>query len=476
MLFGALLAGAFGDIIGRRRVMLTAYAWFSVGMAVTAFMTTTTTFGMFRFVTGLGMGALIATTGALVAEIAPPGKKNLCSAISYCGVPLGSLIGSFLAIVLLDSIGWRGLFLVGALPLVTLLPLAFWKLPESVSWLVAKGQIDKARAVSERTGLPMPDSVPQQEAKAEKVGFAGLFSRGFWFATVVTGLMSALAQGLNYFLNTWLPVLMEQAGFNAKGSLAFLLVLSGGAIVGALAASRFADRLGPKPVVAICFLIGGVFISLMTLELPLPVRLAVRCRCRPGHHRDITVDLRVGGEPVPDQDAGCGGRVGRGLRSTGRGQRPPAGRFRVGRWPIGGQHLLHPHRPRSRGRRPDVAGPARPPGERHPLHTHRTSSTGRERHTSRLPDHIAPAMDMEMRAASRPASNPLERAESEMYDRILVAIDVSPDSPDDSLERLTQFATMAGGRSICCTSRAATSSRTTSTPGLVSASSMAKMT
>jgi AAHS family benzoate transporter-like MFS transporter len=241
-------------------------------MAVTAFAHNTTTFGIFRFLTGLGMGALIATTGALVGEIAPPGKKNLCSAISYCGVPMGSLIGSFLAIVLLDSIGWRGLFLIGALPLVTLLPLAIWKLAESVPWLVAKGQLDKARVVSERTGLPVPDSVPQQ-VKAEKVGFAGLFSRGFWFATVITGLMSALAQGLNYFLNTWLPVLMEQAGFNAKGSLAFLLVLSGGAIVGALAASRFADRLGPKPVVAICFLIGGVFIALMTLDLPLPVRL-----------------------------------------------------------------------------------------------------------------------------------------------------------------------------------------------------------
>jgi AAHS family benzoate transporter-like MFS transporter len=118
----------------------------------------------------------------------------------------------------------------------------------------------------------MPDAVPHQ-AKSGKVGFAGLFSRTFWFATIITGLMSALAQGLNYFLNTWLPVLMEQAGFNAKGSLAFLLVLSGGAIVGALAASRFADRLGPKPVVAMCFLIGGVFISLMTLELPLAVRL-----------------------------------------------------------------------------------------------------------------------------------------------------------------------------------------------------------
>src|SRR6476620_842668 len=41
VLVGALLAGSVGDIIGRRKVMLTAYAWFSVGMALTALTTTT---------------------------------------------------------------------------------------------------------------------------------------------------------------------------------------------------------------------------------------------------------------------------------------------------------------------------------------------------------------------------------------------------------------------------------------------------
>ena len=99
MMFGALLAGAFGDILGRRKVMLIAYAWFSVGMFITALMSTTTTFGVMRFLTGLGIGALIATTATLVTEIAPPGKKNLCSAISYAGVPLGSLLGALLAIL-----------------------------------------------------------------------------------------------------------------------------------------------------------------------------------------------------------------------------------------------------------------------------------------------------------------------------------------------------------------------------------------
>ena len=113
--------------------MLLAYAWFSVGMAVTALMSSTTGFGLMRFVTGLGVGALVATTGAIVSEFAPPGKKNLCNAIVYCGVPFGSLMAALLAILLLAGIGWRGMFWIGALPIVTLLPLAFFKMPESPS-------------------------------------------------------------------------------------------------------------------------------------------------------------------------------------------------------------------------------------------------------------------------------------------------------------------------------------------------------
>jgi MFS transporter, AAHS family, benzoate transport protein len=80
---------------------------------------------------------------------------------------------------------------------------------------------------------------------------------------------------LVYSLNTWLPELMLRAGFNAKGSLSFLLVLNGGAVIGALAGSRVADRFGPKPVVAACFGIGAVSIALLTLSLPLAALLAI---------------------------------------------------------------------------------------------------------------------------------------------------------------------------------------------------------
>ena len=177
------------------------------------------------------------------------------------------------------------------------------------------------------------------------MGFAGLFSRRFWFPTVLVGLMGALAQLLDYYLNTWLPVLMEQAGFNAKGSLAFLLVLSGGAIVGALAGSRFADRFGPKPVVAVCFLIGAVFIALLTVDLPLTVRLLFVAIVGLGTTGTSILIYGLVANHFPTKMRGAAVAWAAGLRPAGRCQRPAAGRSVPGRRSRGELGLLCPDGP-----------------------------------------------------------------------------------------------------------------------------------
>ena len=253
-----------------------------VSMGMTALTHSASMFGLMRFITGLGVGALVATTAALVSEYAPPGKKNLFNAITYSGIPIGSLLAALLAILLLEAIGWRGMFWIGALPLVTLLPLAIVKMPESVAWLAARGRLEEARAISAKTGVPLPEEAPGAQPVAAtapvgggRAGFAGLFGPGYRFPTLVLGLMSATALMLVYSLNTWLPELMLRAGFNAKGSLSFLLVLNGGSLLGGLAGSRVADRLGPKPVVAGAFLIGAVAIALLTLSAPLGILLII---------------------------------------------------------------------------------------------------------------------------------------------------------------------------------------------------------
>src|SRR3712207_4245967 len=152
-------------------------------------------------------------------------------------------------------------------------------MPESPAWLASRGRLDEARAVAARTGVPLVEpgtkglraTTPVPEGRA---GFAGLAGRTYLLPTALLGLLSPTGLLLVYALNTWLPELMGRAGFSTNGSLAFLLVLNGGAVLGALAASRFADRFGPKPVVAASFTLGAAAIALLTVSLPLGVLLA----------------------------------------------------------------------------------------------------------------------------------------------------------------------------------------------------------
>ena len=273
VLVGSLVCGAIGDFFGRRRLMLLGIAWFSVGMFVTALTTSVTAFGALRFLTGLGLGVVIATAGATMAEFAPAGRRQFYNAIVYSGVPAGGVFASIMGILLHSSIGWRGLFMIGALPLVLLVPIAWFKLPESPRWLLARGREQEAQAASQRTGVPLIEERVIQEVGAapQKTGFAAVFSRQFAVPSVLLGLMSFCGLLLTYGLNTWLPKIMEGYGYGRTYSLFFPLALNLGAVAGGLLLSRLADKGGPQRVIASTFVLATISLVLMTFSFPLPL-------------------------------------------------------------------------------------------------------------------------------------------------------------------------------------------------------------
>ncbi|MFJ2470352.1 MFS transporter [Glutamicibacter sp. NPDC087583] len=277
VMVGALSTGAIGDYIGRRKAMITGIIWFSVGMGLTALASDTLWFGILRFLTGMGVGAIVATAGAVVAEFAPKNRRNYYNAIVYSGVPAGGVLASLLAMVLSDVIGWRGLFLIGALPLLFLLPMAWFKLPESPQWLLSRGRVAEAREVAARTGmlLELPSDADAGQLKAERVGFAALATRRYALPTALLGMMSFAGLLLTYGLNTWMPEIMQQAGYGKSHSLLFLLVLNLAAVFGGLLASVAADRVGPKQVVALTFFLSALAMVLLTLKLPLGLLLSL---------------------------------------------------------------------------------------------------------------------------------------------------------------------------------------------------------
>ena len=167
--------------------------------------------------------------------------------------------------------------------------------------------------------------------KPERTGFAGLFSGGNALPAILLGVHERHRPVLVYALNTWLPELMNRAGFSTKGSLAFLLVLNGGAVIGALIGSRIADRFGPKPVVASCFLIGAVSIALLTLSLPVGVLLLFVAIVGLGTSGTQTLIYGFVANYFSTKVRGRGGGLVRRVRPAGRRRRPAA---RVQGWPL----------------------------------------------------------------------------------------------------------------------------------------------
>lgn len=273
VLVGSLTCGFLGDHFGRRRLILGGIAWFSIGMFITALTTSVAAFGAMRLITGLGLGVILATAGATIAEFAPAGRRNFYNALVYSGIPAGGVLAALLGILLLEPIGWRGLFMIGATPILFLLPLAWFKLPESPRWLLSRGLTERAHAVSRKTGVPLlEEKVTQQVGAAPaRRGFAAAFSRQFLVATILLGFMSFSGLLLTYGLNTWLPRIMEGYGFGASYSLTFLLILNSGAVLGGIIASMAADRCGAQQIVATTFVLAAITLALMTFPFPAPL-------------------------------------------------------------------------------------------------------------------------------------------------------------------------------------------------------------
>jgi AAHS family benzoate transporter-like MFS transporter len=275
VLVGSLICGAIGDFFGRRRLLILGVAWFSIGMFVTAFTHTVFTFGAMRFLTGIGLGIVIATAGATMAEFAPAGRRQFYNGIVYSGVPAGGVFAAVMGLLFLDDIGWRGLFMIGSLPILLLVPLMLWKLPESPRWLLARGHTERAEAVARRTGVPLLEERVIQEVGAApaKTGYAAVFSKQFALASILLGFVSFSGLLLTYGLNTWLAVIMNGYG-HAISPLYFVLVLNGSALVGGLLASRLADRTGPQRMIATTFTLAAIALILMTFNFPLPLLFA----------------------------------------------------------------------------------------------------------------------------------------------------------------------------------------------------------
>ncbi|MEV5412000.1 MFS transporter [Thermopolyspora sp. NPDC052614] len=274
LLLGSLLCGFATDLLGRKRMLILSTSWFSACMLVCSVAPTSQIFGLFRFLGGIGLGGVIPVCIALTVEFAPSSRRYLFNAIGNAGFSVGAIISALLSIAILPQFGFRPMYAIAGLPLL-LMPVAMVMLPESIDYLVSKGRIRAAQEVARRFDLPIPtaDTTPRQAAAdgRERSNLRVLMRRPLLGGLVLFSIAALIVQVSIYGLNTWLPQIMQTAGYGLTSALSFLATLSVGAIVGSLTLSWFADRAGPRHVLIVSFGIGVIALAVLSAGPPTAV-------------------------------------------------------------------------------------------------------------------------------------------------------------------------------------------------------------
>jgi AAHS family benzoate transporter-like MFS transporter len=274
MLVGALTAGTVADRIGRKKLMVACVTLFSLASGLCAMSGSVAVFGLGRTLAGVGLGGLLPTAISMVSDYAPRGRTALTIGMLMTAHHAGGILSAYVALWIVEPFGWRAAFWVCVVPLLFVPVLARF-MPESLSFLVAKGRTEEARELAGRFEVELPAAAEKKAPADRWNALVNLFRGGEWTQTLLYWLASFGGLLLVYGVATWLPTLMRSEGYELGSALTFVVLFNLGGIVGMLVAGRAADRFGAPRISSIWFALTAAGVFLLSVHMPLAVTFTV---------------------------------------------------------------------------------------------------------------------------------------------------------------------------------------------------------
>lgn len=264
MALGSLALSPLADLIGRRTVVLMSTAIISVGMLGSAAASNVWELSALRFLTGLGVGGLLASGNTLLSEYSSDRWRDLSISAMVVGYPAGAIIGGSISAYLIAAFGWRAAFIFGGVCSTVLLP-AIPYLPESIDFLLArngKNTLARVNVVMRRLGhAPMtrlPDVTPEEKSTRAVLG---VFETRFLKGTLLICLTFFMLMLSFYFVLSWTPKNLVDLGFTVRQGIFGSVLLNVGGILGGLAFGYFAGKSHARKLAPYLFVV--LFVSIL---------------------------------------------------------------------------------------------------------------------------------------------------------------------------------------------------------------------
>lgn len=264
MALGSVLLGGLADRIGRRPTILLCLVVMTVGMAAAAFVHSVEEMLVVRVITGLGIGGMLASTNAMVAEFSNAKYRNLAVIVMATGYPMGAILGGSVSAVLLQDHGWRIIFEFGAVCTGSFLLIVWFLLPESIEYLSNKrpaDALDRINATLRKMGHSLVAQLPERVAVAKKASYAVLFSSRFRALTLLLILGYFTHIMTFYFTLKWIPKIVVDMGYSPSAAGSVLVWANVGGALGGLLLGVIAGLRRLKPLLIGVLVMAFVMVS-----------------------------------------------------------------------------------------------------------------------------------------------------------------------------------------------------------------------
>jgi benzoate transport len=262
MALGSVAFGGLADRKGRRPMILGCLVLMAVGMFLASTAGNVEVLSAYRFFTGLGIGGMLASSNAMVAEFSNLRRRSLAVTLMAGGYPIGVIVGGSIASLILAHSDWRAVFFFGSIVTLVFLPIAWLLLPESIEFLVRRhppGALDQVNSTLQRMGHPAVAALPALEAKP-RAGFVQLFSGDLARTTILLTVAYFSHIMVFYYILKWIPKLVVDMGYEPAGAGGVLVWANVGGATGSIILGLLTQSIGVRPLVVVALLAGTAMV------------------------------------------------------------------------------------------------------------------------------------------------------------------------------------------------------------------------